>query len=170
MMRKLIPLVAVAVLAGCQSYTLKNNFNPKEVQWAKGFGFNEVVGEARVVVKNVPYLCDPVAVYLIPYSKFAEEKLELHIGRKVGASAIYKFTVDEEKTIENDSKDANQYNYRSTCTDGRFIFSGIPDGNWFLVTTVITQNSPTGGYYFINRLITKENRQVIISNVLTEPK
>ena len=40
------------------------------------------------------------------------------------------------RTVENPSADYRSFVRSTTCQNGRFEFSGLPDGDWFIITPV----------------------------------
>lgn len=153
-------------VSACSYLIIEKDFNPSEVTWSLDVGFNEVVGITTIKEKNKKYYCDnTLPVIMVPYSRFSENKLEVLANKKI--SNLEKIVFNEKflkQTIVNDSKEANKFIYQTTCTDGKYIFSGLPDGKWFLITHVVITEKPLTGYFIVNRVETKGNKTILVVN------
>lgn len=125
---------------------MSNHFNAAEVAWAKAKGTNEVTGQGflRQQGGNV-VTCAGEEVDLVPVAPYSSERLGSLYGNTIkGYVEPYlapKLPAAETGYVESWLK--------SQCdAQGKFKFSALANGDYFLVTQVIwyAGNSQQGGY------------------------
>jgi hypothetical protein len=144
----LIVTAAFGLLSACAvpqatPVTLSTAFNAAEVAWANGQGNNTITGSAVLrTVGGDPKTCAGFAVTLTPVSTYSSEIMAQQFGSTTSGFI-------HEYSIKNVSPESAYFEtQRSTTCDaqGRFVFSNVPDGDWF-VTTKVTWGAVQGGRY-----------------------
>lgn len=134
------PLIACLcfILTGCTAgpVTLQSRFDPAEVSWFAARGTNAIQGTAilrteRGTVKN----CAALPVMLFPDSTYARERLSLLYGS--AEHGFNPYTGGRPADFTNDDP-RYQATVKTVPCDahGRFAFTELPDGDYFLVATV----------------------------------
>ena len=138
-MRVLFSMFVVVLLSGCQStpvyvYQTSSTYNPNEVLWSKLDGDSSVSGSAFIRQKGGGIVsCAGFEVGLFPQSSYADERLSyiysnlnkgFNINRSIDSSD-HRYLDDSRKTI---------------CgVDGKFKFTNLPNGVYYIVTKVAWQ-------------------------------
>lgn len=136
--------IALAV-SGCvqqhQQVALNTSLNHSELEWAKKDGNNTISGFAVLrTVGGEARTCAGLPVGLTPDSAYARERL----------MAIYGSTVKGTRAANNPWKFTNDDpSYRSAMREtrcdgqGGFSFEKIPDGTWYIATSVVWKANPS---------------------------
>lgn len=131
-------LVLALVLAGCAGgpVALESRFDPAEVAWFSARGTNAIAGTAILrTARGNAKTCAALPVTLFPASAYARERMRhLYGSEEEGFNPITggrpaDFTGDDPRytaTAKTTHCDAR----------GRFWFSELPDGDYYLTTTV----------------------------------
>jgi hypothetical protein len=139
-------VLAVFVLAGCAGgpVTLQSRFDPGEVAWFAARGTNTIAGSAILRSFNgKAKTCVALPVTLMPVSAYARERMRYLYGAedegynpRVGGKPA-DFGGDDPGYIAT---------AKTTRCDarGRFSFSELPDGDYYLVTTVTWRDRAFG--------------------------
>lgn len=145
-MRKLVSVAGFAaiVLAGCATVppvVMTTTFNPAEVAWASAVGTNTINGNAVLrTVGGEVRTCAGFEAVLSPVSAYSTEMM----GAQFGSSTRGYTSYWKEVTSDPRYRDTNR---RTTCdSQGNFRFDRLPDGEYFVITSV-TWSAPTGGRY-----------------------
>jgi hypothetical protein len=158
------------VLAGCaEPVHLTARFNPAEVAWFSAAGTNTLGGTAIIRSDNGgAKTCAALEVMLIPVSAYASERMRALYGSdREGFNPILlgrpaDFGGDDPGYLAA---------ARSTRCDarGRFSFTGLPDGDYFVVAVVTWRERRGGlveGGYLMQRvqLATGEAKDVLLAH------
>ena len=158
------------VLAGCAApVVLQSRFDPAEVAWFAGRGTNTIQGSAIMRSYNcTAKTCAALPVVLFPVSAYGRERIMALYGSDqegfnpallgrpadfVGDDSRYLATA---KTTHCDAR-------------GRFAFTELPDGAYFLVGTVTWREHRAGleqGGYLMQRVqvTTGETKEVLLAH------
>jgi hypothetical protein len=145
---KTIPLaLALTIaLAGCaqfqQQAALSSGIAPGEVEWARKSGRNTVSGNASLKSGGTTHTCAGQSANLIPDTAYARARMTAIFGnasRGTRAASLgpVKFERDDPLYVSS---------LRSTRCDasGSFSFPGVPDGVWYVTTSVKWQDGTQG--------------------------
>lgn len=164
-----IGLVLGLLASACSTPTpLHSRFDPSAVAWFSQRGTNSIFGTALVrSLSGVAKTCAALPVVLFPDTAYARERMRALYGSdEEGYNPLTgghpaNFTEDDPRY---------QSTARTTHCDarGRFSFSELPDGEYFLVATVTWQERSFGlpyGGYLMRRLhvSTGETKEVLLA-------
>jgi len=158
------------VLAGCAApVVLQSRFDPAEVAWFAARGTNTIEGTAIARSYNgVAKTCAALPVVLFPVSAYARERM-MHLygsdqegfnpvllGRAADFGGDDPAYLGAAKTTHCDAR-------------GRFAFTELPDGAYFLVGTVTWRERQAGleqGGYLMQRVqvTTGETKEVLLAH------
>lgn len=151
----IVALVVIGI-SGCANVrqplppiAISSAFDAEQAKKVLGDGKNSIEGNAFLVRNDgVVVTCAGKGVGLTPVTAYADERIKAIYGNndegidRVGPfSQIKKFTPDEPLYYK--------YGRSTKCdSDGRFKFSSIPDGDYYVTTTVLWMagNSYQGGF------------------------
>jgi hypothetical protein len=144
-------LAALIVVCGCASpLALKSHFEPREVSWFAARGTNSIEGSAIARAYNgTAKTCAALPVTLFPASAYASERMRaLYDSDQEGFNPAL---LGRPAAFENDDPRYLQTARTTRCdARGRFAFSELPDGDYFLVSEVTWHDRqaglPQGGY------------------------
>lgn len=141
MFRVLISAVAMSALLGCSPATLVTTFDPTQAAYINDKGSGTITGQA-FLRRN-----DGIVVYaagsevnLIPKTTYSDER----IAAIYGSGKLSMFG----RTFKNDDPEYYKYSRRTVANgEGRFTFTDVPDGDYYVTTQVIwqVQYSQQGG-------------------------
>ena len=145
---KSIPLAVALILAlaGCaqfqQQAALSSGIAPGEVEWARKSGRNTVSGNATLKSGGTTHTCAGQSANLIPDTAYARARMAAIFGnasRGTRAASLgpVKFERDDPLYVST---------LRSTRCDasGSFSFPSVPDGVWYVTTSVKWQDGTQG--------------------------
>lgn len=142
--RHLIVLAAVcAALAACQTVPTGDSspggrpssaaFKAEDFDWSARAGRGSVDGRVAYSRDGQAYTCTG-SVALTPYTPFTRARFRTLYG-SIDRAAVPEAVV-RARTVENPGADYRSFVRSTTCENGRFEFSGLPDGDWFIITPV----------------------------------
>ena len=135
--------VTLAV-AGCAQFSpqqsaLTSGIAPAEVEWARKTGRNTVSGTASLKVAGTTHSCAGQSANLIPETAYARARMTAIFGnasRGTRAASLgpVKFERDDPLYVSS---------LRTARCDaaGSFSFPGVPDGAWYVTTSVKWQGT-----------------------------
>ncbi len=130
--------IAVAV-SGCaqfmpQDSALSKPIAPSEIDWARKNGTNSVSGSAVMMADGTAHTCSGQSAILVPDSAYARARMTAIFGNatkgtRAASLGPVKFERDDPLYVSS---------LRSTrCdTSGSFSFSRVPDGIWYVTSSV----------------------------------
>ncbi|SEP18677.1 hypothetical protein SAMN02990966_04342 [Rhodospirillales bacterium URHD0017] len=142
---KAIPLAfaLILALAGCaqfqQQAALSTGIAPGEVEWARKTGRNTVSGNASLKSGGTTHTCAGQSANLIPDTAYARARMTAIFGNasrgtRAASLGAVKFERDDPlyvSTLRPARCDAS----------GSFSFPGVPDGVWYVTTSVKWQGN-----------------------------
>lgn len=143
------------VLAGCaqfqQQSALSTGISAGEVEWARKSGRNTVSGNASLKSGGTTYTCAGQSANLIPDNAYARARMAAIFGsttrgQRAASLGPVKFERDDPLYVQS---------LRTTRCDnsGSFSFPGVPDGVWYVTTSVKWQGtSQTEGSSMMQRV------------------
>ena len=145
---KAIPLALALILAlaGCaqfqQQAALSSGIAPAEVEWARKSGRNTVSGNASLKSGGTTYTCAGQSANLIPDTAYARARMTAIFGnasrgQRAASLGPVKFERDDPLYVQS---------LRTARCDasGSFSFPGVPDGIWYVTTSVKWQDGSQG--------------------------
>ena len=137
-------VLIVAVVSGCaqfapQETALSTPIAPSEVDWARGTGTNSVSGTAVMKAAGTSHTCAGQSAILIPDTPYARARMTAIFGNatkgtRAASLGPAKFERDDPLYVST---------LRTTRCDasGSFSFPRVPDGVWYVTTTVKWQGA-----------------------------
>ena len=141
-----LALALILVLAGCaqfqQQAALSTGIAPGEIEWARKTGRNTVSGNASLKSGGTTHTCAGQSANLIPDTAYARARMTAIFGnasRGTRAASLgpVKFERDDPlyvSTLRTARCDAS----------GSFSFPSVPDGIWYVTTSVKWQDGTQG--------------------------
>ena len=136
----------ILALAGCaqfqQQAALSSGISPGEVEWARKSGRNTVTGNASLKSGGTTYTCAGQSANLIPDTAYARARMTAIFGnatrgQRAASLGPVKFERDDPlyvSTLRTARCDAS----------GSFSFPSVPDGVWYVTTSVKWQDGTQG--------------------------
>ena len=136
----------ILALAGCaqfqQQAALSTGIAPGEVEWARKTGRNTVSGNASLKSGGTTYTCAGQSANLIPDTAYARARMTAIFGNasrgtRAASLGAVKFERDDPlyvSTLRTARCDAS----------GSFSFPSVPDGIWYVTTSVKWQDGTQG--------------------------
>lgn len=141
--RHLFLLVALgAALAACETVPMGDSaaggapssaFRAEDFAWSAASGRGAIDGRVAFSRNGQAYACTG-SVGLTPDTPFTSARFQTLYG-STDRAAIPEAVV-RARTVENPGADYRSFVRSTTCQNGRFEFSGLPDGAWFIITPV----------------------------------
>jgi len=140
--RHLVAVVAVAAsLAACATVPMNDSgprpsssaFSAEDFAWSAASGRGSIDGRVSFSRDGQAFTCTG-SVALTPYTPFTRARFQTLYG-STDRAAVPEAVV-RARTVENPSADYRSFVRSATCQNGRFEFSGLPDGDWFIITPV----------------------------------
>jgi hypothetical protein len=170
MHRSLLPLLVVLGLAACETMPpppppppLQEPpsayvFRSGDFAWSAIPGANRIDGHIAFRQGAMLYTCSNVA--LIPEAPFSARRMITLYGSAVGAQ----IPVGEVQARTTPAPDGFNAFVRTTTCDGqgRFSFTGLPDGSWFVLTPARPMSGQGPQMALMRRVVTRGGRPVVI--------
>ena len=134
---------AGAVLAACETVPAggygpvprpaSSAFNPGDFAWSTQPGRGSIDGRVSYRRDGQSYDCTG-SVALTPDTPYTRARFRTLYG-STDRAALPEAIV-RARTVPDPNADYRSFVRSTTCRDGRFEFSGLPDGDWFIITPV----------------------------------
>lgn len=165
---KLPALALVGALTACVAPTpvvLSSHFNAAEVAWAKAKGTNEVSGQGFLRQGGGGVVtCAGAQVQLVPVATYSTERISGVYGNTTKGYIDPLFS----RPLPAPDPGYVESWYKTQCdAQGKFAFSGLADGDYYLATRVVwyVGNSLQGGDLMQRvSLHGGEQKQVLLTN------
>lgn len=157
----------MVALAGCSQFepqetALSRPIAPSEVDWARKSGANSVSGIALIEARGTRHTCAGTSAHIIPDSAYARARMTAIFGNttrgmRAASLGAEKFERDDPLYVST---------LRTTRCDpsGGFSFSRVPDGIWYVTSSVKWQgSSQVEGGSMMRRVELRGGRQVKVS-------
>ncbi len=136
----------ILALAGCaqfqQQAALSTGIAPGEVEWARKTGRNTVSGNASLKSGGTTYTCAGQSANLIPDTAYARARMTAIFGNSSrGTRAANLGPVKFER---DDPLYVSTLRTARCDASGSFSFPGVPDGVWYVTTSVKWQDGTQG--------------------------
>lgn len=142
--RHLIAVAAVAAsLAACETVPMNDSgfaprpssaaFSAEDFAWSARSGRGSIEGRVAFTRDGQAFACTG-SVALTPDTPYTRARFQTLYG-STDRAAIPEAVV-RARTVENPSADYRSFVRSTTCQNGRFEFSGLPDGDWFIISPV----------------------------------
>lgn len=135
-------LAVAAALAGCETVPMSDfgpgpapgpaPFRADDFAWSAREGRASIDGRIDYRRDGQRYECGSVG--LTPDTPYTRARFRVLYG-STDRAAIPEAIV-RARTVADPNADYRSYVRSSTCRDGRFTFTGLPDGNWFIIAPV----------------------------------
>lgn len=138
-MRKILTAAAtlgVVSLAACETTPagpVNVGFEPAAFGWSTAKGRGAISGQLIYRRGNIAYSCAGGGVVLTPETPWVRHRMMTLYGSADEAVAA---AADVRARMPAQSPNYDAYVRRSACgADGRFFFSELPDGAWYVITS-----------------------------------
>jgi len=146
--RRLLVLAAVAAsLGACETLPMDGGapgpgvgprpvstaFSAGDFAWSSRSGRGSIDGRVTWRRDGQPYDCTG-SVALTPDTPYTRARFQTLYG-STDRAAIPEAVV-RARTVPDPAADYRSFVRSTTCRDGRFEFTGLPDGDWFIITPV----------------------------------
>jgi hypothetical protein len=138
-----LPLIALAaagaVLAGCATTgagpapARSSAFNAQDFAWSTGSGRASIDGRVDYRRDGQAFACTG-SVALTPDTPYTRARFQTLYGST--QSAALPEAVVRARTVADPHADYRSFVRSTTCQNGRFEFTGLPDGGWFIIAPV----------------------------------
>ena len=134
--------VAPPSMIGDQTLPPAAPFNPGDFAWSTAQGPDSVTGILAYRRDGSQYNCTGEDVLLIPDTPWSRRRMIILYG-SANAAAV-PVSIVRARTASAPPGDYARFVRRTRCdVQGRFVFQGLPDGGWYVVTVARPQD-PAG--------------------------
>lgn len=126
-------LAACAPVPGAAPYGPSAAFSSADFAWSTQSGSAGIDGRVAFGRDGQSFDCTG-SVALTPDTPYTRQRFQTLYGST--DSAAVPEAVVRARTVADPNADYRSYVRSTTCRDGRFRFSDLPDGGWFLITPV----------------------------------
>jgi hypothetical protein len=144
--KPILPLIAVVavggLLAACETVPMGGGFGPgsapgvfraDDFAWSTASGSASIDGRVDYRRNGQVFTCTG-SVGLTPDTPYTRARFRTLYGSTEGAAVPE--AIVRARTVADPNADYRSYVRSTTCENGRFSFSGLPDGGWFLIAPV----------------------------------
>lgn len=108
-------------------------FSAEAFGWSAHRGQGGIEGQVTFRREGQTYACTG-SVALTPDTPYTRNRFQTLYG-STNQAAVPEAVV-RARTVPDPNADYRSFVRSTTCSEGRFSFSGLPDGSWFLITPV----------------------------------
>ncbi|HEY0601199.1 hypothetical protein [Brevundimonas sp.] len=144
--KPLLPLIAALALGGllaaCETVPMGGGFGPPpanggfradDFAWSTRSGAASIDGRVDYRREGQVYACTG-SVALTPDTPYTRARFRTLYG-STDRAAVPEAIV-RARTVPDPNADYRSYVRSTTCQNGRFSFTGLPDGGWFIIAPV----------------------------------
>lgn len=108
-------------------------FNVRDFEWSQGQGRASIDGRVDYRRDGQVFNCTG-SVALTPDTPYTRARFQTLYG-STDRAAVPEAVV-RARTVPDPNADYRSFVRSTTCQDGRFSFSGLPDGSWYVIAPV----------------------------------
>ncbi len=144
--RNILPVLAIAVLGGllaaCETTPMGGGMGPPppsaafradDFAWSTGAGRASIDGRVDYRRDGQAYDCTG-SVALTPDTPYTRARFRTLYGSTDRAQVPE--AIVRARTVADPNADYRSFVRSTTCENGRFSFTGLPDGGWFVIAPV----------------------------------
>jgi hypothetical protein len=160
----LLAVASALVLTGCETTStpappaapsaVSPPFSAPAFAWSQKAGKNTISGSVTYRAGGTRFTCAGTSVVLTPETPWSRHRMQFLYG-STEQSAL---PADEvrTKTRQAPPGDSTPFIKRATCDNAdQFIFTNLPDGNWYAITVARPLGATEGGMALMRRVSTK---------------
>lgn len=135
-------------------------YNAADFAWSKAPGHGRITGQLSYKSGGVAFVCSGAPVLLTPETRWVAARMQV-LYQSTSHAAL---AADEvrRRTPPERSQDYSGFVRRATCDEaGRFVFTGLPDGAWYLITVARPPAGVAGRETAIMRRVALHNAQAL---------
>jgi hypothetical protein len=138
-------------------------FDARQFAWSQAPGANTIAGRLTYRQGPAPFTCAGSSVVLTPETPWSRRRMAVLYGST--ERAVLPADEVRARTPGAPAGDAGPYVKRTTCDEmGRFTFSGLPDGAWYVITVAKPQGQPDAdSTALMRRVVTRAGRTVALT-------
>lgn len=138
-------------------------YSAEEVSWSKGYGPNMIDGIAALNGARDTATCAGEQVFLRPDSALERHRNLIVFGSidgaRIPASRFTNPPGANEMTMPPPPKDYDALARKGSCSiDGKFLFTGLPDGEYYAITTLFPRA-------YLGKVVPFEKIEVIMKRI-----
>lgn len=135
-------------------------FRVSDFAWSKVPGAGRIEGQLSYAPRGVAYSCANAPVVLTPETPWVRSRMMI-LYRSTDAATLSAAEV-RARTPPERSQDYSQFARRATCdASSHFVFAGLPDGAWYVITLAKPVNPAAGQEMAIMRHVTIRKGETI---------
>jgi len=136
-------------------------FRAADFAWSKAPGKGQIEGQFSYSPRGVTYSCaNGPGVVLTPETAWVRSRMMI-LYRSADSATLPAADV-RARTPPERNQDYSQFARRATCDPAnRFMFAGLPDGAWFVLTIAKPATPAAGQEMAIMRRVTIKNGQTL---------
>lgn len=134
-------------------------FRPGDFSWSAVPGSARIEGRLTYRKGQTRYSCQGQTVVLTPETPWTRRRMTiLYTSSERAALPVEEVRA---RTPSAPNEDYSSFVRRTTCSaDGRFSFSGLPDGAWFVITVARPASGQGQSLAIMRRVVTHAGRAV----------
>jgi hypothetical protein len=135
-------------------------FSVSDFVWSTNAGKGQIDGQVVYSDKDTAFSCAAAGVILTPETPWVRRRMKI-LYNSENTAALPAGEV-RKRTPPERSQDYSKYVRRTTCdAAGRFSFSGLPDGAWFVITVVRPIKGGAGQEIALMRRVTTKGERPV---------
>ena len=133
-------------------------FRTSDFAWSSATGSGAIQGQVTYRQKKTAYSC--ANVVLTPETPWVRQRMSI-LYRSTDSAALPAEEV-RGRTPPERSQDYSNFVKRTACDpSGKFTFSGLPDGSWFVITVAKPANGVAGPEIAIMRRVSVQGGRAV---------
>ena len=147
-------------MAGAPPAAATAAFRTSDFAWSTAPGTGRIEGQLSYRPMGKVHSCAAAGVLLTPDTPWVRSRMNILYSST--EKAILPADEVRRRTPPERSQDYSSFVRRTSCDSaGRFSFSGLPDGTWYVITVARPQPAGSGSDIAIMRRVTTKGSKVV---------
>jgi hypothetical protein len=173
MKKSLLPALAfLTLLAACETEApmgpapvfhpgAVEEFNEHDFGWSRASGAGSIYGVLNYRSGDTVYSCKGRDVILTPETPWVRRRMFILYGST--DTAAIPADIVRARTPTGSSGDYASYARKTTCdASNRFVFRGLPDGSWYVITLARPEDGGPGSVAVMHRVVTHGATRAVV--------